>query len=44
MKKIGCFVVLGVREFETKILIKGVHLTNFENKCSIESWYVYEER
>jgi len=33
MKKIiNCFVVLSVRDFEPKILIKGVHLTNFEKK------------
>jgi len=36
---------LSVRDFEPNILIKGVHLTNFESNCSIESYFFsYEER
>jgi len=46
MKKIiDCYVVLSVRDFEPKILIKGVHLTTFENNCLIESrFFTYEEK
>ena len=32
-KRIDCCV--RVRDFEPKILIKGVHLTNFKKNCSI---------
>jgi len=38
-KMIACFVVLSARDFEPKILIKVVHLTNFEKIYSTESWY-----
>ena len=38
------FCCLSVHDFEPKILIKGVHLTNLK-KCSIESWFFsYAER
>ena len=33
-----------VSDFEPNILIKAVHLTNFEKNCSIKSFFSYEER
>ena len=36
---------VSVRDFEQKILIKGVHLTNYKKNCLIESWFFsHEER
>jgi len=35
-KIIDCCVAV-VPDFEPNILMKGVHLTNFEQNCSIES-------
>ena len=44
-EKIIDYCVAVVPDFEPKILMKGVHLTNFEQNCSIESWFLsYEER
>jgi len=36
-EKIIDYCVAVVPDFEPKILMKGVHLTNFEQNCSIES-------
>jgi len=37
IKSLSCYKTLK-RDFEPKILIKGVHLTNFEISYTIESW------
>ena len=43
IKIIDCIVVLSVRDFEPKILIKGVHLTHFE-KTDRKLFFSFEER
>ena len=38
------FCCHSVRDFELKILFKGVHLTNSEKKCSKERYIVYRKK
>ena len=37
------FWCVSVRDFEPNIMIKGVHLTNFETNCLIENWFYSNE-